>query len=61
MLLNQTPITNETAKLVSLVVAYGLKIRLLNVRVEELVVPGEGEVPGREGVEEEYFYDVFGG
>ena len=71
MLLNQQPITNETQKLVRVVTGYGLKIRLLNVRVDELGgAEGGGppggpgcppEVPGREGVDEEYFYDVFGG
>jgi engulfment and cell motility protein 1 len=61
MLLNQAPITAETNKLVGLVGGYGLKIRLLNVRVED----GGGEeggangvVPGREGVDEDYWFEV---
>ena len=52
MLLNQQPITNETAKLVKVIVGYGLKIRLLNVRVDELAVPeggGGGAGEGRAG------------
>ena len=66
MLLNQAPITAETNKLVELVGDYGLKIRLLNVRFgadweERGGIEGVGEVPSREGVDEEYFYDVFGG
>lgn len=65
MLLNQQPITAETNKLVGLVGAYGLKIRLLNVRFEEKGWDGGGgggpEVPSREGLDEEYWYDVFGG
>lgn len=35
MLLNQAPITAETAKLVNLITGYGLKIRLLNVRYND--------------------------
>ena len=60
MLLNQQPITAETNKLVRLVSGYGFKIRLLNVRFEDL---GKGEVqmPGREGVDEEFYYEDFGG
>lgn len=60
MLLNQAPITAETNKLVGLVCEYGLKIRLLNVRVEDEggVREGSGEVPGREGVDEDYWFEV---
>lgn len=58
MLLNQAPITAETNKLVALVGEYGLKIRLLNVRVEDGQGKGGGEVPGREGVEEEFWFEV---
>ena len=61
MLLNQQPITAETNKLLRIVAGYGLKIRLLNVRFEELGGVEAREVPGREGVDEEYYYDVFGG
>lgn len=64
MLLNQQPITAETNKLIGLVSNYGLKIRLLNVRFDEERFAGgeEGpEMPGREGLDEEYWYDVFGG
>ena len=61
MLLNQAPITAETNKLVSLVCEYGLKIRLLNVRVEAVYsgpAPGAGVVPSREGLDEDYYYEV---
>lgn len=60
MLLNQAPITAETNKLVGLVGDYGLKIRLLNVRLgdEFAQEAGAGVVPSREGLDEEYFYEV---
>jgi hypothetical protein len=61
MLLNQAPITAETNKLVSLVSDYGLKIRLLNVRLEAVYsgpAPGAGMVPSREGLDEDYYYEV---
>ena len=64
MLLNQQPITNETAKLINMVNDYGLKIRLLNVRFDEMGMhgPGEGpEMPSREGVDEDFYYEDFGG
>lgn len=62
MLLNQAPITADTSKLVSLIAGYGLKIRLLNVRFEEEMVRDEREVkmPSREGLDEEYWYDIGG-
>lgn len=59
MLLNQQPITADTNKLVQLVGGYGLKIRLLNVRFEELD-SGEPELPTREGLDEDYWYDIGG-
>lgn len=61
MLLNQTPITAETNKLVSLVSEYGLKIRLLNVRMDsafEGPEPGAGVIPSREGLDDDYFFEV---
>lgn len=61
MLLNQTPITAETNKLVNLVSDYGLKIRLLNVRMDgalEGPPPGAGVVPSRDGLDEDYFYEI---
>jgi len=78
LLLNQTPITAETNKLVDFIAKYGLRIRLLNVRFEEALggiggAGGGGEggasggvygrevtLPDREGVDEEFFYDVGG-
>ncbi|OHE98877.1 ELMO/CED-12 family protein [Colletotrichum orchidophilum] len=61
MLLNQAPITAETNKLVNLVSDFGLKIRLLNVRIEAAYTgppPGAGLIPSRDGLDEDYFYDV---
>ncbi|KAJ5162475.1 Engulfment/cell motility ELMO [Penicillium capsulatum] len=62
MLLNQQPITAETTKLIDLVSNYGLKIRLLNVRFDDATFAGEAPVvPSRNGLDEDYYYDVFGG
>ncbi|TWU76827.1 hypothetical protein ED733_005861 [Metarhizium rileyi] len=61
MLLNQAPITAETSKLINLVSDYGLKIRLLNVRIDsafEGPPPGAGVVPSRAGLDEDYFFEV---
>ena len=61
MLLGQAPITAETNKLVNLVSDYGLKIRLLNVRMDsayEGPPPGAGVVPSRRGLDEDYFFEV---
>lgn len=68
MLLGQQPITSETKKLTALVSEYGLKIRLLNVRFDEVGMgDGDGrgqgrgpEVPSREGLDEDYYYDMGG-
>lgn len=62
MLLNQQPITNDTNKLVNLIGGYGLKIRLLNVRFEDLELGDEVgmKMPTREGLDEDYFYDIGG-
>lgn len=62
MLLNQQPITAETNKLIDLVSTYGLKIRLLNIRFDDAAFAGEvPAVPSREGLDDDYYYDVFGG
>jgi engulfment and cell motility protein 1 len=66
MLLNQQPITSETNKLVNLVSNYGLKIRLLNVRYDYGAEHGglggeEPEIPIRDGLDEDYYYESFGG
>lgn len=61
MILNQAPITAETNKLVKMVSEYGLKMRLLNVRMDsafEGPPPGAGVVPSREGLDEDYFFEV---
>ena len=62
MLLNQQPITAETDSLIRLVSNYGLKIRLLNVRFgdDSALVCEEPEIPSREGLDEDYYYDIFG-
>ena len=57
MLLNQQPITAETNKLINMVSSFGLKIRLLNVRFSEDEMACEPpQMPGREGLDEEYWY-----
>ncbi|KAI9798969.1 MAG: hypothetical protein M1833_004322 [Piccolia ochrophora] len=62
MLMNQAPITSDTQKLVRTVSDYGLKIRLLNVRFEDAVYASEEpEVPSREGVGDDYYYEMVGG
>lgn len=61
MLLGQAPITAETSRLVEQVADYGLKIRLLNVRLESVYTgpsPGAGVVPSREELDEDYYYQV---
>ncbi|KAF4338346.1 elmo ced-12 family [Fusarium beomiforme] len=61
MLLNQAPITAETNKLVNLVSEYGLKIRLLNVRMDTTFdgpEPGAGVIPSREGLDDDFFFEV---
>ncbi|KAI1263059.1 ELMO/CED-12 family-domain-containing protein [Xylariaceae sp. FL1019] len=61
MLLDQAPITTETEKLISLVSDYGMKIRLLKVRMEatyEGPSPDAGVVPSREGLDDDYYYSI---
>ncbi|OTB06623.1 hypothetical protein M426DRAFT_318679 [Hypoxylon sp. CI-4A] len=61
MLLGQAPITAETNKLVKLVQDYGMKIRLLNVRMEATYQgppEGAGAVPSREGLDDDYWYEI---
>ncbi|KAF2786632.1 hypothetical protein K505DRAFT_380148 [Melanomma pulvis-pyrius CBS 109.77] len=59
MLLNQQPITADTNKLVNLIGGYGLKIRLLNVRFEDVGME-EPVLPSREGLNDDYYYDIGG-
>ncbi|KAJ2974041.1 hypothetical protein NUW58_g8787 [Xylaria curta] len=61
MLLEQAPITAETNKLLDLVADYGVKIRLLKVRMEATYSPppaGAGVVPSRDGLDDDYYYDI---
>lgn len=54
MLLNQQPITADTNKLATFIGGYGLKIRLLNVRYEDVGLE-EPVLPSREGLDDEYY------
>lgn len=62
MLLEQQPITAETNKLISMIIEYGLKVRLLNVRFndEEGLIEGmeAPPVPSRDGLDEDYYYEI---
>ncbi|KAI1197730.1 ELMO/CED-12 family-domain-containing protein [Nemania serpens] len=61
MLLEQAPITSETNKLLDLVADYGVKIRLLKVRMEATYSPpqaGAGVIPSRDGLDDDYHYDI---
>ncbi|KAI1466803.1 ELMO/CED-12 family-domain-containing protein [Daldinia caldariorum] len=61
MLLGQAPITAETNKLIKLVEDYGMKIRLLNVRMEATYMgppEGAGAVPSREKLDDDYWYEI---
>jgi engulfment and cell motility protein 1 len=61
MLLEQAPITAETNKLLDIVADYGMKIRLLKVRMEATYTDppaGAGVVPSREGLDDDYHYDI---
>ncbi|KAI0970236.1 ELMO/CED-12 family-domain-containing protein [Xylaria arbuscula] len=61
MLLDQAPITAETNKLLDLVADYGMKIRLLKVRMEATYSPppaSAGVVPSRDELDDDYFYDI---
>ena len=61
MLLNQQTMSEETEKLVAMVRDYGLKIRLLNVRFDDMTLAADApEIPSREGLDEDYYYDIIG-
>lgn len=61
MLLNQNPVTNETTRLIDTVSELGLKIRLLNVRYDDaIIMDAPPEVPSREGLDDNYYYDIAG-
>lgn len=67
MLLNQQPITKDTTRLVDMMEDWGVRLRMLNLKWEdvdwealEMTVRGEGadgkEVPSREGLDDDYWY-----
>ncbi|KAK4507874.1 hypothetical protein PRZ48_001609 [Zasmidium cellare] len=70
MLLNQQPITKDTTSLIEMMEDWGVRLRMLNLRWEdvdwealEISVKGDGEggaagreVPSREGLDEPYWY-----
>lgn len=65
MLLDQQPITAETNKIIKLIGEMGLKVRLLNVRgndedgITEAIDGIEAPpVPSREGLDDDYFYEI---
>ncbi|KAK3703973.1 hypothetical protein LTR37_014075 [Vermiconidia calcicola] len=69
MLLSQQPITKETIRCVDVMEDWGVRLRMLNLRWEdvdwealEMGAKGERvevrEVPGREGLGEDYWYDL---
>lgn len=62
MLLGQKPITAETNKLITMIKDYGLKIRLLNVDLTNMHLADDvPEIPSREGLDDNYYYDVIEG
>lgn len=67
MLLDQAPITKDTARLVGMIEDWGVRLRMLNLRWEdvdwealELSVKGEDvdvrPVPSREGLDDDFYY-----
>ena len=67
MLLNQQPITKDTSRLIEMMEDWGVRLRMLNLRWEdvdwealELSVKGDAvdskAVPSREGVDDPYWY-----
>ena len=67
MLLNQEPITKDTTRLIDMMEDWGVRLRMLNLRWEdvdwealEMRVKGEQaetrEVPSREGLDDDYWY-----
>lgn len=62
MLLDQQHITAETEKLMNAISDFGVKIRMLNVKYDTATLMSEPpEVPSREGLDDNYFYDIVGG
>ena len=67
MLLNQQPITKDTTRLIDMMEDWGVRLRMLNLRWEdvdwealELSVKGDRvearEVPSRDGLDDDYWY-----
>ncbi|KAL9585667.1 MAG: hypothetical protein Q9212_001404 [Teloschistes hypoglaucus] len=62
MLLAHQPLTSETKKLTGLLAEYGMKIRLMNVNLDQGGPDDDNypHVPSREGLDEDYYYDMGG-
>ncbi|KAI5284642.1 hypothetical protein KEM54_001180 [Ascosphaera aggregata] len=61
MLLDQQHITAETEQLMNVISDFGVKIRMLNVKFDETSLLSElPEVPSREGLDDNYYYDMVG-
>ncbi|KAI2635273.1 ELMO/CED-12 family-domain-containing protein [Xylaria nigripes] len=61
MLLDQAPIMAETNKLLNMVADYGMKIRLLKIRMEAAYSGPSAEagvVPSRVGLDDDYYFDI---
>lgn len=65
MLLNQQPITADTNKLITIMEDWSLKVRMLNLRLEDaeweqgqIGLGGDRPVPSREGLDADYWYDM---
>lgn len=67
LLLNQQPITKSTTSMIQMMEEWGVRLRMLNLRWEDVdwqdlemrvkgLDVGGGEVPDREGVDEEFWY-----
>jgi engulfment and cell motility protein 1 len=71
LLLNQQPITKSTTQLIDMMTEWGVRLRMLNLRWEDVdweelerrvkgVEIEDREVPDREGVDDEFWFDVGG-
>jgi engulfment/cell motility protein 1 len=71
LLLNQQPITKSTTQLIDMMTEWGVRLRMLNLRWEDVdwdelekrvkgVEIEEREVPDREGVDDDFWFEVGG-